>query len=260
MQKLILCIIIFTFSITTKGQIKKLETPHLKVKYDTETERYVFASLKVLDLARDIAIRNGFILPDRIKFSVIHTDRNVIYIDRKRLDGITLEYKSLDAFLSPKAGGKNNIYGLCHELGHLCMHTITTNTNNWMSYNYMESWAVFFGNCVIDSVEQVLGTDFWPEPYNYLEFSGTDYMKKRIERNDSALIDMNKSYLFWMDLNSKIGFENINSFFKSIDEEKVRNPNAKDKYLNVLKMFINNINVEQWFNEYAEYLIIVEKD
>lgn len=256
MQRLTLLILLFIGTITINGQIKKLETAHFKVTYETETETYALASLKVLDLAWNIADRNGYNLPDRIKFSIIRSNRNVLYFDRKSLKGITLEYCTLNTFASPNEGGKNNIYGLCHELGHLCMYNTATNKNNWMSYNYRESWADFFGNFIIDSVKQELGIDFWPESYNYLKFSGTDYMKSRIDKNDLAIKDFNKACLFWLDLNSKVGFTKMNSFFVEIKEYKVSNPNAKDKFLQVLKNFSKEKDIEAWFNEYADYLIL----
>ncbi|MDP2162461.1 MAG: hypothetical protein Q8K02_18415, partial [Flavobacterium sp.] len=196
------------------GQTHKIETEHFKVKYDIEAEEYAKASLKVLELAWTIAIRNGYNLPDKIKFTIKNTDRSVLYFDRKSLKGITLEYKTMDSFNSPKNGGKNNIYGLCHELGHLIMYNTTTNKNNWMSYNFRESWADFWGNTVIDSIHSELGIDFWPNPYNYLEFSGSEYMKKRIDQNNSKIADFNKSVQFWIDLNSIIGFNKMNQIFE----------------------------------------------
>ncbi|TVR78593.1 MAG: hypothetical protein EA412_08275 [Chitinophagaceae bacterium] len=103
------------------GQTGKIETMHFKVKYDIEAEEYAKASLKVLELARTIAIRNGYNLPDKVNFTIKNTDRSVLYFDRRRLKSITLEYKTMDSFNSPGNGGKNNIYGLCHELGHLIL-------------------------------------------------------------------------------------------------------------------------------------------
>lgn len=82
---------------------------HFQVKYEAETKIYADASLKVLELSCEIAQRNGYNLPEKLKFSVIKTDRNVLYFDQKKLNGIVLEYKSLDMFLSPKEGGKNKV-------------------------------------------------------------------------------------------------------------------------------------------------------
>ena len=256
MNRLLSLTFLIFISLTVKSQIRKINTDHFNVKYEAETEEYVDASLKVLELVWKIATNNGYKLPDKLKFSVIQTDRNVLYFDRKKLNGIILEYKTLDTFLSPKEGGKNNIYGLCHEIGHLCMHNTISNKNNWMSYNYRESWADFFGNCLIDSVHQKLGNDFWPVSYDYLEYSGIKYMKKRIEKGSPKLIEFNNSCLFWIELNSKIGFGNMHNFFAVIKNQRISNPNAKQKFFEALTMYVQETDIKEWFDKYEDNLII----
>lgn len=256
MQKLLILLILCLVFITANGQIKKIDTEHFQVKYETEAEKYVLASLKVLELARTLAINNGYNLPDKLKFSVIRTDRNVLYFDRKNLKQITWEYTSLTNFLPPTESKKKNIYGLCHEIGHLCMYNTTNNKNNWMSYDYRESWADFFGNFIIDSIHHQLGNDFWPEPHNYTETAGIEFLIHRIEKDNPKLMSFNKSSLYWYDLNSKVGFRNINDFFAEINKQKVNNPNAKEKYVKILTLFIQENDLEEWFNKYAEYLIL----
>ena len=253
-----LLILIFSTNLFS-GQTNKIETAHFKVKYDIEAEKYVNASLKVLELAWTIANNNDYNIPDKIEFIVKKTDRCVLYFDRKSLKGITLEYDTMDSFNSPKQGGKNNIYGLCHELGHLCMFNTTTNKNNWMSYNFRESWADFWGNFVIDSVYAELGTDFWPNPYNYLEFSGTDYMKKRIEQNNPKILEFNKSGQFWINVNSIIGFDKMSQIFDQVNFKKVSNPDAKNEFLTALKAVSNDKDIESLYNEYSDILILNNK-
>lgn len=176
--------------------------------------------------------------------------------DYKSLKEITLEYKIMDSFNSPKQGGKNNIYGLCHELGHLCMYNKTTNKNNWMSYNFRESWADFFGNFVIDSIHSEMGTDFWPNPYNYLEFSGIEYMKKRIDQNNPKILGFNRSGQFWINLNSIIGFDKMSQIFEQVNFKKVSNPDAKQEFLIALKAVSNDKEIESLYNEYSDILIL----
>lgn len=256
MSRLTIFLLLIFSSNVLSGQTNKVETEHFKVKYDIEAENYAKASLKVLELAWTIATRNGYNLPDKIKFIVKNTDRSVLYFDRKSLKGITLEYKTMDSFNSPKHGGKNNIYGLCHELGHLCMFNTTTNKNNWMSYNFRESWADFWGNFVIDSVHAELGTDFWPDSYDYLEFSGSEYMAKRIEQNNPKISEFNKAGQFWIELNAIVGFKNMNLIFEQVNHKKVSNPNAMKEFLMVLKSVTNDDMIEDLYNKYSNLLIV----
>lgn len=256
MQRIIWALFIILLSVTVNGQIKRLDTEHFQANYEAETEKYVLASLEVLELARNLAIDAGYDLPDKLQFSVIRSERNVLYFDRKKLNGITWEYNSLENLLPPAESRKKNVYGLCHEIGHLSMYRITNNKNNWMSYDYRESWADFFGNFLIDSVFQYLGTDFWPEPHDYSESAGMDFFLQRIENDNPKLQSFNKSALFWYELNLKLGFRNIPGFFEEIKKKRVRNPDAKQKFLDVLEEYIGEDDLPTWFNEYADYLIL----
>lgn len=256
MKRVIWSLYIILLSVTLNGQIKRVETEHFQASYEVEAEKYVLASLEVLELARDLASKTGYDLPDKLQFSVIRSERNVLYFSRKKLNGIIWEYNSMENFLPPGESRKKNVYGLCHEIGHLCMYHITNNKNNWMSYDYRESWADFFGNYLIDSVYHYLGADFWPEPHDYRESAGMEFFLQRIERDNPELLSFNKSSLFWYELNSKLEFRNMPEFFEKIKNKRVRNPDAKQKYLDVLKASLGEDDITAWFNDYADYLIL----
>lgn len=257
-QLFLIFTIVILFSTTAAGKLKKLDTEYFEVEYEEEAEKYVISSLKVLEFVRSQAIEQGFYLPPKLKFSVIRSNRNVLYFDHKKLKGITWEYNSLTNLLPPEKSRKKNVYGLCHELGHLCMYYITNNKNGWMTYEYRESWADFFGNYMIDSVYQYLGTNFWPEPHNYLETAGTDFLIKRLhqDKDKGELEGFNYSCLFWYELNEKIGFDNFSKFFNELAKQKVKNPDAKGKYLKVLTSFIDDNELSGWYNKYANYIIL----
>ena len=126
-------------TIITQGQ--KRETEHFTAKYTIEAADYAIASLEVLEAAWSVATNNGYSLPKRIRFSIKKSDRNALYFNRNSLKEIVWEYESLSEMLPPDKSKKNNIYGLCHEIGHLCMYNTTHNRNSWMSYDYREAWA-----------------------------------------------------------------------------------------------------------------------
>jgi hypothetical protein len=227
-KSIALIAVLFVFH-QSMAQVQRMETAHFKAKYDSEVEAYATASLKVLEAAWTIASNNGFYLPEKIKFTMVVSERNALYFNRKSLKEITWEYESLDDFLPPDKSRKNNIYGLCHEIGHLCMHNTNHNRNNWMSYDYRESWADYFGNMLIDSIHTELGIDFWPEPHDYKQYAGMEFFIHRIEKDNPKLLSFNKAGLFWYELGNEIGFSRIFSFFESIESQKVDNPGAKEK-------------------------------
>ena len=256
MKKSIGILIALLASISIIAQVQKKETEHFSAKFAIEAEEYAIASLEVLEAAWTIASNNGFYLPNRIKFSIKKSDRNALYFNRKSLKEITWEYESLSDFLPPDQSRKNNIYGLCHEIGHLCMHNTNHNRNSWMSSDYRESWADYFGNIIVDSLYEELGIDFWPEPHDFKRYAGMDYFLQRIEKNNPKLQSFNNSGLFWDELGNEIGFSNIHMFFNSIEAQKVDNPGATGKFIDVLKLYLEGRDVEGWFEQYAEDLII----
>jgi hypothetical protein len=239
------------------GQIIELDTELFKVEYEKETEKYVLASLKILDFVKDEAIKNGFELKKKkLKFTIKKSNRTVLYIDKK-LKGIVWEYKSLNDFLPTKQSRKKNIYGLCHEFGHLFMFNLTNNRNNWMTREHNEAWADLFGNYMVDLLYEKKGKEIWPEPYDYLKYAGFKAMKERIEKriNNSKTKKFETACLYWYELNNIIGFENFSDLFRMIDNEKVKNPNARKKYLNVLKQFKNDHEWNVWFKKYETIII-----
>ena len=240
------------------GQIKKFENNSFKVKYEKETEKYMLASLNILEFVKNEAIKRGFELKrGKTNFIIKKSNRTALYFDRKSLNGIIWEYKSLDDFLPPEKSGKKNIYGLLHELGHLFMFNLTNNRNNWMTKEHNEAWADLFGNFMVDLLYENKGKGVWPEPHDYLVSAGLNAMKKRIEKNINKpkMKKFETACLYWYELNNKIGFNSFSDLFRLIDKEKVKNPNARGKYLTVLKLYRNNLEWEKWFKEYEKAII-----
>jgi hypothetical protein len=256
-NSIIIFIIFFAISIKSIGQRIKTESDIFKVEYEKEAERYVLASLKILEFVKDEAIKNGFELKNKkLKFTVKKSNRTLLYFDKK-LKGIVWEYKSLNDFLPPKQSGKKNVYGLCHELGHIFMFNIINNRNNWMTKEHNEAWADLFGNYMIDLLYQKKGIEIWPEPYDYTKNAGFKAMKERIEKqiNNPKFKKFETACRYWYELNKIIGFDNFSSLFRMIDKEKVKNPNARIKYLEVLKRFKNDYDWNLWFKKYDKIII-----
>lgn len=256
---LILIVILFYNIDFSYGKTIKLKTESIIARYDSEVEKYALASIKVLELVREKAIESGFDLPDKIKFEIKRTDRNVLWVDKKSLNKITWEYTSLDNFLPPSKSKKKNVYGLCHEIGHLCMYRTFYKNNLYLSYNYRESWADYFGNLMIDSVYHKLGTDIWPEPHNYTKTSGMTFLRNRISNNNPNLKEFNACSQFWIELSDKIGFANYNDFFNHITSTMRTLDDKKSGYAIIISKYIDEENIDDWFNKYADYVIRIEK-
>lgn len=244
------------FSIMLEGQVKRAETEHFRARYETEAEPYVVAGLELLETVRTIATNNGFYLPEMIRFSVIRSDRNVLYFKKKSLKEIVWEYNDLKNFLPPVESGKKNIYGLCHEMGHLCMYNTNHNRNNWMSYDYREAWADYFGNLLVDSIYDRLGTGFWPDPHDYSEFSGMDYFAERIREDRPEMQTFYRAGMYWYELAGMLDFSQFGKLFDALEKGRVNNPGASEKYVEILTRFIPGEHTAEWFTRYAEGLIL----
>lgn len=249
-------VLLVLVSMNSFSQIKKFETDHFLVKYEAEAETYARASVKILEYTRELAIQYGFDLPHKLQFSVLRSDRNVLYFDYKKLKGITWEYNSMTNFLPPEESRKKNVYGLCHEIGHLCMYRSVPVKNNWMSGDFRESWADFFGNYIIDTVYEHLGAACWPEPHDYKETAGMVFLLSRIAKDDPEWMSFNRASQYWYEMHTRLGFQGFTRFFQELHKQKVRNPNAGEEYLEVLSMFIPEDDLHEWFEPYAEYLIV----
>ena len=76
--------------------------------------------------------------------------------------------------LPPANGGANNIYGICHEIGHLAFPIADP--------YYFEAWADYAAAYrIIPYVWERLGADAWPQPYDYLANDGPADLRQRIE-------------------------------------------------------------------------------
>lgn len=76
--------------------------------------------------------------------------------------------------LPPADGGANNIYGICHEMGHLVFPIADS--------HYFEAWADYAAAFrIIPYVWERLGADAWPQPYDYLVNDGPADLRQRIE-------------------------------------------------------------------------------
>ena len=83
-----------------------------------------------------------------------------------------------------------------------------------------------------------------------------EYFLIRIEKNNPKLNSFNNAGLFWYELGSRIGFDNIQFFFNSLKDQKVDNPGAVGKFKEVLREYLEIEKIEGWFEKYAENLII----
>ena len=217
--------IFIVFSGVAQTENKTIE--HFIIKYDKDVEEYALSSARILNFVWYRLEELGFKPPKKIKFNLVKSDKNMLFIDRDK-PIITLEYTILD----PSRIGNNIVYGLCHEMGHLCMFHITPNKNNWMTLAYREGWANVFGETMTVLIYEKFGIEAWPNPYNYLARLEASYINVRSEAIETGknITDRYISDFFWKKLVNEKGMDKIPFFFRQIKSNKVRNPNADRKF------------------------------
>lgn len=98
---------------------------------------------------------------------------------------MSLTVRSERNLRKPSASGIFHIYGLCHEVGHLAMY-LPIKDRSWMTIAAAEGWAHYLGSRIVDEAYKQLGSDLWPDRYNYLE-DGTERLNRQISKQDQSV-------------------------------------------------------------------------
>ncbi|HEY6913628.1 MAG TPA: hypothetical protein VI413_03045, partial [Paludibacter sp.] len=183
----------------------------------------------------------------------------MLYVRRDNPNLITWEFKSVKDFLAPEKSGYNNVYGLCHEMGHVCMGNITPHYN-WMTNDYSEGWANYFGSLMIEKVYKNLGVQAWPDQHDYLKSTGLQAFLKNIKTNTSSKAkDFWYCSLFWYNLSSRIGKNNVRNFFYTIQMSDINIRNSDIKFLSLLKQYKLDSDFIEDFQKNKDCLLVTKK-
>ena len=254
MRNFLLFITLTSVVFCSNAQTEKTNNGHFVICYDKDVESYAMASGNILNLVWDRLDEFGFKPPKKVVFNLVKSERNRLFLHKDK-PIITLEYISLD----PSKVPVNFVYGLCHEMGHVCMFHITPNKNNWMSLPYREGWADIFGESMTILLDEKFGVDAWPNPYNYLERLAvyTNMRTQAFEKGD----DVSASYIsdfFWKKLVEEKGMDKMPFFFRQIKSNRVRNPDADKKFRAELVKFGVTDDLLDYFDQNKQHLILSE--
>ena len=90
---------------------------------------------------------------------------------------IFLHLQSKEVLAPASRTGVFNLYGMCHELGHIAMYR---NLKSLMGLppGVGEGWAHYAGSIVVTEVAAKLGKSIWPEYYDIAEVEGIGRLQK----------------------------------------------------------------------------------
>ena len=252
MRRVFFSIVLIFMVFSGNAQTEKIRDGHFVIKYDKDVEPYAIAGARILNFTWDRLDELGFKPPGKFEFRLVKSQRTLLGINTaKKL--IVLEYTTLD----PTKIRANNVFGLCHEMGHWCMLSITpTKKNNWMTKEYRESWADYFGISMAGLLYEKQGLDVWPIPYNYLAW----HAETRAQvKDDDDKYGHFISAIFWEKLVNEKGMDKIPSFFRQLKSNKVKNPDADKKFRAELIQFGVSNDLLDYFDLNKQYLIDIIK-
>src|SRR4051794_3077220 len=184
-------------------QAKTADAPHVRVTYDGIEATQADAIAQTLSAAREVYVRDfGFDMPETVVCSVACGPGEPVRLYNDGNDRLFLSLPSKDKLAKPSVSGVSNLYGLCHELGHIAMYRLLAD-RDWLSGGGgAEGWAHFAGSVVVDEVYRTKGERLWPDPYDYRADGSARLARQRKEPKPDDVV---RGAGQWQDLEAIIG-------------------------------------------------------
>lgn len=176
--------------------------PHVEVEFEGISAAQATALADTASAAWAVYTGDfGFKMPDTLRFQVTcgPQERTRLYTDGK--DSLFLFLAAPKQLDRPAQSGVFNLYGTCHELGHIAMYRILEN-RDWMSGAAAEGWAHYAGSVVVDQVYAAKGEKLWADPYDY-RADGTARLDRSL--NSKSPSDVDRAAGQWRKLEKIIG-------------------------------------------------------
>ena len=148
-------------------------------------------------------------MPQRI---TIHVDLKPDAKTRLWMDGndtFNLTLARGDDLAPPTTSGVFNLYGMCHELGHVLMYRPIVR-HDWLTSDGAEGWAPYVGSRLVDDVYAAEGPSAWFIPYDY-RADGTSRLDAQLRRDDPDKTTVAAG--LWEELVATIGEKRVAPLF-----------------------------------------------
>lgn len=176
--------------------------PHAEVTYTGIDTKQATALAETLSAAWKVYTEEfGFDLPPIVRCEVTCAPDQPTRLYTDGQDHLFLSLPSKEKLARPAKSGVFNLYGMCHELGHMVMYRVLKD-RDWMSSAAAEGWAHFAGSAVVDRVFAAKGESLWPDPYDYRQDGSTRLDK---ELAGSAPSDVSRAAGEWRQLEKIVG-------------------------------------------------------
>lgn len=231
---------------------EELKLDHVVVSYGGISKEYAQAIGRTAATARDIAIGQfGFDMPEVIHVEIVVDPDKPVRLYNDGQDHIFLTIRSEENLHKPSVTGIYNIYGMCHEVGHMTMYRLIRD-HSWLKSEAAEGWAHYIGSRLVDGVYAKEGGDLWPDRYDYIE-DGT----KRLEKHLSSATPMSmvKVAGAWKQLANIVGDKGIAPIFRAWDKVNFDPANPAEGLGEALSENASE-QTQQWWSDAQDLLVI----
>lgn len=223
------------------------------VRYTGIGEDYAKAIGLTAETARDVAARDfGFDMPKSIVVEVGLGERTRLFTDGQGSLHLTL--KSEGDLRKPRDSGIFNIYGICHEIGHIAMYR-PIKQRMWMTSPAAEGWAHYLGSRLVDVVYDKHGPGLWPDEYLYRD-DGTARLKRQLARQRPG--ETVRAAGLWGELASIVGDKGVAPVFKAWGKAQVDPADPGDALRAALLSTKEDGRLSDWWNK-AEGLFVMRR-
>ena len=231
---------------------EELKLDHVVVSYSGIGKEYAQAIARTVETARNTAVEQfGFDMPNTITVKVTVDAGAQVRLFNDGADNIDLTIRSEENLLKPSKSGVFQLYGMCHEVGHLAMYRLIRD-HSWLTPDAAEGWAHYMGSRLVDTVYAKEGADLWPDRYDYRE-DGTKRLDKQLSVDKPA--SMAKAAGAWKQLVGIVGEKKIAAIFHSWGEAKF-DPANPSEILGKILLDNTSDQTGPWWSDAQEILIL----
>ena len=234
---------------------EELILDHVTVTYKGVNKTYAEAIGRTVARARNTAVEQfGFDMPETIQVDVNLDPNEQVRLFNDGSDHIFLTVRSDENLLKPSTSGVFQIYGMCHEVGHIAMYRLIPD-HSWMKGEAAEGWAHYMGSRLVDVVYAKEGGDLWPDKYDYLQ----DGMK-RLEKSlaGEKVSGLANAAGAWKKLANIVGEKKIAAIFRAWGKAKI---DPADPGVTIEKELVSNTSdqIQPWWSD-AQDLILLKRE
>lgn len=231
---------------------------HVIVHYAGISKAYAEAIARTTRAARAIATdRYGFDMPQTfiVHIKVVAPGEHAhLWMNGK--DTIYLDLRSAEKLRKPSESGLYNLYGICHEVGHVAMYRLIPH-DSWIKDAMAEAWALYIGSRIVDDVYAMEGPDLWPDQYDYRE-DGTARLKQLLALDDQD--NQTTPRVLWAQLGDIVGDKGFAPIFAAWGKVRVDEGDLSDALRKALLEVNPDERLADWWYEAAPRFVHSQED